>query len=73
MLATAVIARRTLTDATATSAMRVLGDPLADPNFTAIVREYFGHGRLEMASMDLRLQTVPMETAGGEGAYAVRR
>ena len=50
MLATAVIARRTLADASLAVAMRVLADRAADPVLAGWMRLYYGRGRPEIPS-----------------------
>ncbi len=48
MLATAVIVRRTLADASVMVAMRVIADPQADPGFARAMRAYYGQGRAQI-------------------------
>ena len=50
ILATAVIVRRTLADASLAVAMRTLGDRAADPTFAGWMRLYYGRGRPEIPS-----------------------
>ena len=50
MLATAVIVRRTLADASLAVAMRTLRDRAADPTFAGWMQQYYGRGRPEIPS-----------------------
>jgi hypothetical protein len=43
----AAIARVTLTDASVTVAISVVGDPEADPRFAAALRRYYRPARIE--------------------------
>lgn len=45
LLATGAIVHRTLAEASMVVAIRVLGDPHADPHFAAMLRQYHGEGR----------------------------
>ena len=48
LLATGVIVRRTLADASIVVAMKVLADDKADPDFAQAMRTYYGQGRAQI-------------------------